>query len=58
MQNSYRIIAGNFRGRRFAFPDALGLRPTSGRIRETLFNWLQFEITNKTVLDLFGVAVH
>ena len=54
MQNSYRIIAGNFWGRKFTFPDAVGLRPTSGRIRETLFNWLQFEITNKTVLDLFG----
>ncbi len=54
MQNSYRIIAGNFRGRKFTFPDAIGLRPTSGRIRETVFNWLQFEINNKTVLDLFG----
>ena len=54
MQNSYRIIAGNFRGRKFTFPDAIGLRPTSGRIRKTVFNWLQFEINNKTVLDLFG----
>jgi len=30
------------------------LRPTSGKIRETLFNWLQFEITNKTILDPFA----
>jgi 16S rRNA (guanine966-N2)-methyltransferase len=30
------------------------LRPTSGKIRETLFNWLQFEIANKTILDPFA----
>ncbi len=29
------------------------LRPTSGKIRETLFNWIQFESYNKTYLDLF-----
>ena len=51
--NSFRIIAGEFRGRKFHFPDAEGLRPTSGRIRETLFNWLQFDITGKTVIDPF-----
>jgi 16S rRNA (guanine966-N2)-methyltransferase len=51
--NSFRIIAGEFRGRKFHFPDAEGLRPTSGRIRETLFNWLQFDIFDKSVLDPF-----
>lgn len=30
------------------------MRPTSGKIRETLFNWLQFEIANKTILDPFA----
>jgi 16S rRNA (guanine966-N2)-methyltransferase len=30
------------------------LRPTPNKIRETLFNWLQFELNNKTVLDLFS----
>jgi 16S rRNA (guanine966-N2)-methyltransferase len=30
------------------------LRPTSGKTRETLFNWLHFDITGKTVLDLFS----
>jgi 16S rRNA (guanine966-N2)-methyltransferase len=29
------------------------LRPTSGKTRETLFNWLQFDIAGKTVLDPF-----
>jgi len=30
------------------------LRPTSGKTRETLFNWLQFDIAGKTVLDPFS----
>jgi 16S rRNA (guanine966-N2)-methyltransferase len=51
--NSFRIIAGEFRGRKFSFPDAAGLRPTSGKIRETLFNWLQFDIAGKSILEPF-----
>ena len=54
MQNSFRIIAGDLRGRKFSFPGVEGLRPTSGKIRETLFNWLQFDIINKTALDPFA----
>ena len=54
MQNSFRIISGDFRGRKFNFPDLDALRPTSGKIRETLFNWLQFDIHNKTILDPFA----
>ena len=30
------------------------MRPTPGKIRETLFNWLQFEIANVTILDPFA----
>ena len=29
------------------------MRPTSGKTRETLFNWLQFDINGKTILDPF-----
>jgi len=54
MQNSFKIISGDFRGRRFSFPEVEGLRPTPGKIRETLFNWLQFDIVNKTALDPFA----
>ena len=54
MQNSFKIISGDFRGRKFIFPEVEGLRPTPGKIRETLFNWLQFDIFNKTVLDPFA----
>lgn len=35
-------------------PDSPGLRPTPDRVRETLFNWLAFELTGRRVLDLFA----
>ena len=38
---SVRIIGGQWRGTRLAVADQDGLRPTSDRTRETLFNWLQ-----------------
>jgi 16S rRNA (guanine966-N2)-methyltransferase len=53
-RNSVRIIGGVWRGRRVEFPDAPGLRPTPDRIRETLFNWLQTEVADRRVLDLFA----
>lgn len=49
-----RIIAGHLRGRRLTFPDLPGLRPTSDRVRETLFNWLQAEVIAENCLDLFA----
>ncbi|WP_416653516.1 16S rRNA (guanine(966)-N(2))-methyltransferase RsmD [Candidatus Pseudothioglobus sp. Uisw_086] len=52
--NTFKIIAGNLKGRKFNFPDAEGLRPTPGKTRETLFNWLQFDIANKTIIDPFA----
>ena len=30
------------------------MRPTPGKTRETLFNWLQFDIADKTILDSFA----
>lgn len=52
--NKVRIIGGSLRGRRVEFPARPGLRPTSERIRETLFNWLQREIPGARCLDLFA----
>jgi len=51
--NQLRIIAGQWRGRKLEFADGEGLRPTMDRIRETLFNWLQGDITGARCLDLF-----
>lgn len=51
---SVRIISGLFRGRNLQFPDIEGLRPSLGRTRETLFNWLQPHIAGSRCLDLFA----
>jgi 16S rRNA (guanine966-N2)-methyltransferase len=53
-RNTFRIIAGEYRSRKLAFPDGEGLRPTSDRTRETLFNWLSPAIEGATVVDLFA----
>jgi 16S rRNA (guanine966-N2)-methyltransferase len=47
-----RIVAGNWRSRRLQIADVPGLRPTSERIRETLFNWLAARIGGARCLDL------
>ncbi len=49
-----RIIGGKWRGRKLPVPDVEGLRPTANRLRETLFNWLQFDIEGLATLDLFA----
>lgn len=36
--------------------DSDGLRPTTDRVRETLFNWLQFDVADAVVVDLFAGA--
>jgi 16S rRNA (guanine966-N2)-methyltransferase len=47
-----RIVAGNWRSRLLQIADVPGLRPTSERIRETLFNWLAARINGARCLDL------
>lgn len=49
-----RIVAGKWRSRLLKVPDVPGLRPTSERIRETLFNWLGPTIEGKRCLDLYA----
>ena len=52
--NTVRINAGEWRSRLIKFPDAIGLRPTPERVRQTVFNWLGQELTGQTCLDLFA----
>ena len=52
--NEVRIIGGLWRGRKIAFPDRPGLRPTLGRVRGTLFNWLRADVPGSRCLDLFA----
>ena len=49
-----RIVAGKWRSRVLDIADVPGLRPTSERIRETLFNWLSPSIQGARCLDLFA----
>jgi 16S rRNA (guanine966-N2)-methyltransferase len=49
-----RIVAGNWRSRVLQIADVPGLRPTSERVRETLFNWLAPRIQGARCLDLFA----
>jgi 16S rRNA (guanine966-N2)-methyltransferase len=53
-KHTIRIISGTHRGRRLPVLDEEGLRPTGDRVREVLFNWLQFEIAGRNILDLFA----
>ncbi|KRA53284.1 16S rRNA (guanine(966)-N(2))-methyltransferase RsmD [Pseudoxanthomonas sp. Root65] len=49
-----RIIGGRWRGTKLAVPERPGLRPSSDRVRETLFNWLMPALPGARVLDLFA----
>ncbi|WP_353171204.1 16S rRNA (guanine(966)-N(2))-methyltransferase RsmD [Acinetobacter rudis] len=50
--NQLRIIGGEWKRRQLPFASIEGLRPTPDRIRETLFNWLMWDIQQSQVLDL------
>jgi 16S rRNA (guanine966-N2)-methyltransferase len=49
-----RIISGSCRGRKLTPIEGLDIRPTSDRIRETVFNILGPRVKNARVLDLFA----
>ena len=49
-----RIISGTSKGRKLVTPKKYSLRPTSDRVKESLFNILASEIEGKVVLDLFA----
>ena len=54
-----RVVAGRFRGRPLAAPGDAGTRPTSDRVRESVFNILahglgDFSIEGRRVIDLFS----
>ncbi|MFC4700883.1 16S rRNA (guanine(966)-N(2))-methyltransferase RsmD [Glaciecola siphonariae] len=53
---SIRIISGQHRGRKLPVLLAEGLRPTTDRVKETLFNWLMQDIAGAKVLDMFAGA--
>jgi 16S rRNA (guanine966-N2)-methyltransferase len=53
-QNQLRIIGGQWRSRKLSFDPIEGLRPTTDRVRETLFNWLAPILPGARCADLFA----
>ena len=49
-----RIISGQARGRRLKELQGMDTRPTTDKVKEGLFNIIQFELEGRRVLDLFG----
>ena len=49
-----RVITGKARGVVLKTPEGMATRPTTDRVKEALFNIIQFEIPTARVLDLFG----
>lgn len=50
----FRIIGGNWKGKKVHFIATEGLRPTTDRVRETVFNWLMFDVRDALCLDCFA----
>ena len=53
-RNEVRIIGGMWRGRKLKVPANAAARPSLGRARETLFNWLAGGVEGSHCLDLFA----
>lgn len=49
-----RVISGTARGRRLKELPGMDTRPTTDKVKESLFNIIQFDIEGRRVLDLFG----
>ena len=49
-----RVITGSARGAKLKTLEGLNTRPTSDRVKEAIFNIIQFDIEGRRVLDLFG----
>ena len=49
-----RVITGSARGAKLKTLEGLSTRPTSDRVKEAMFNIIQFDIEGRRVLDLFA----
>jgi len=49
-----KIITGKARGRKLKEPVDQAVRPTTSRVKEAIFNIVQFDIEGRRVLDLFA----
>ncbi|MFM8766636.1 MAG: 16S rRNA (guanine(966)-N(2))-methyltransferase RsmD [Rubrivivax sp.] len=53
-RHEVRIIGGQWRRSKLPVADVPGLRPTPGRVRETLFNWLGQDLSGWRCLDAYA----
>ena len=49
-----RIISGKYRGKKLKEFELDSTRPTTDRVKESIFNLIQFEVVDAVVLDLFS----
>ena len=49
-----RVITGTARGRKLNEPKDMAIRPTTDKVKESIFNIVQFDIEGRRVLDLFA----
>lgn len=49
-----RVISGSMRGKRLREPANYDIRPTTDKVKESIFNIIQFDIEGRRVLDLFA----
>lgn len=49
-----RVITGSSRGAKLTTLEGMETRPTADRVKEAIFNMIQFEIEGRNVLDLFA----
>lgn len=49
-----RVITGSARGRKLSEPKNMDIRPTTDKVKESIFNIIQFDIEGRRVLDLFA----
>ena len=49
-----RVITGTARGRRLKELPGMETRPTTDKVKESIFNIVQFDVEGRRVLDLFG----
>ena len=52
MKNNIRISGGYLKGKKIPFEFKDTLRPTSNKLKEIIFNWLQFEIKDFLYLTI------
>ena len=52
-----RVVSGTARGVVLKTPDGMQTRPTSDKVKESIFNIIQFDLPGTAVLDLFGYKI-